>query len=296
MVGGVIVLTNTRTLLNSDWIDAPDPVRYTVYGLLYAVWAAAVVHSYRQYRKDRVLESADDRGRRGRDPGERRGRRSARASRGPAAGSRVRYPPAAPAPPATEPSAFRTKAADDSVLLVPKLSGWRGVAPRARAVGRAPAGAPAGRAAPRSASRPRCRRPTPAAGGWAARARRARVVSTSQAVRASSAGSHSGRCTHGCTPASSSSSSGTGTHSASLPVTSRQMSSRPPSVVIPAGPVALTAAGAPRARPSRPATRPGRGRRPGRSAGPARRGRRPGRRGRCGPATSPAGRSGRAGR
>jgi hypothetical protein len=59
MVGGVIVLTNVRTLLTSDWIDAADPVRYTVYGLLYAVWAAAVVHSYRQYRKDRVLESAD---------------------------------------------------------------------------------------------------------------------------------------------------------------------------------------------------------------------------------------------
>src|SRR3954462_375298 len=59
MVGGVIVLTNTRTLLNSDWIGALDPVRYTVYGLLYAVGPAAVVHSYRQYRKDRVLESAE---------------------------------------------------------------------------------------------------------------------------------------------------------------------------------------------------------------------------------------------
>jgi hypothetical protein len=59
MVGGVIVVTNVRTLLTSDWIDAADPVRYTVYGLLYVVWAAAVVHSYRQYRKDRVVESAD---------------------------------------------------------------------------------------------------------------------------------------------------------------------------------------------------------------------------------------------
>jgi hypothetical protein len=58
MVGGVIVLTNTRTLLNSDWIAAAGPVRYTVYGLLYAVWAVAVVHSYRQYRKDSVLESS----------------------------------------------------------------------------------------------------------------------------------------------------------------------------------------------------------------------------------------------
>ena len=59
MVGGVIVLTNTRTLLTSDWIGAPGPVRYAVYAVLYAVWAAAVVHSFRRYRKDRVLESAE---------------------------------------------------------------------------------------------------------------------------------------------------------------------------------------------------------------------------------------------
>ena len=59
LVGGMIVLTNTRTLLKSDWIDAPDAIRYAIYAVLYAVWAAAVVHSYRQYRKDRVLESAD---------------------------------------------------------------------------------------------------------------------------------------------------------------------------------------------------------------------------------------------
>ena len=56
MVGGVIVLTNTRTLLTSDWIDAPAPVRYAVYGVIYAVWAAAVVHSFRQHRKDRAPE------------------------------------------------------------------------------------------------------------------------------------------------------------------------------------------------------------------------------------------------
>jgi uncharacterized membrane protein YfcA len=59
LVGGVIVLTNTRTLLKSDWIDAADPVRYSVYALLYAVWALAVVHSFRQYRKDRALESVE---------------------------------------------------------------------------------------------------------------------------------------------------------------------------------------------------------------------------------------------
>ncbi|SFL72041.1 sulfite exporter TauE/SafE family protein [Geodermatophilus ruber] len=59
LVGGVIVLTNTRTLLRSDWIDASDPVRYAVYAVLYLIWAAAVVHSFREYRKDRALESAD---------------------------------------------------------------------------------------------------------------------------------------------------------------------------------------------------------------------------------------------
>lgn len=59
LVGGVIVLTNTRTLLTSDWIDAGSAARYGIYAALVVVWAAAVVHSYRQYRQDRALESAD---------------------------------------------------------------------------------------------------------------------------------------------------------------------------------------------------------------------------------------------
>jgi hypothetical protein len=59
LVGGVIVLTNTRTLLKSDWIDAAEPVRYAIYAVLYLIWAAAVVHSFREYRKDRAVESAD---------------------------------------------------------------------------------------------------------------------------------------------------------------------------------------------------------------------------------------------
>jgi hypothetical protein len=59
LVGGVIVLTNTRTLLKSDWVDAGDFTRYAIYAVLYAVWAAAVVHSFRAYRRDRALESAD---------------------------------------------------------------------------------------------------------------------------------------------------------------------------------------------------------------------------------------------
>jgi uncharacterized protein len=59
LVGGVIIVTNTRTLLKSDWIDAADSTRYAIYAVLYVIWAAAVVHSYRQYRRDRAIESAD---------------------------------------------------------------------------------------------------------------------------------------------------------------------------------------------------------------------------------------------
>jgi uncharacterized protein len=56
LVGGVIILTNIRTLLRSDWIGAPDAVRYTVYGVIYVLWAAAVVHSFRRYRRDAEQE------------------------------------------------------------------------------------------------------------------------------------------------------------------------------------------------------------------------------------------------
>ncbi|HYO37749.1 MAG TPA: sulfite exporter TauE/SafE family protein [Geodermatophilus sp.] len=59
LVGGLIVLTNSRTLLRSDWIDAADPVRYAAYTAICLVWAAAVAHSFRRYRADRVRESAD---------------------------------------------------------------------------------------------------------------------------------------------------------------------------------------------------------------------------------------------
>jgi len=59
LVGGLIVLTNTRTLLRSDWIDAGDATRYAVYALLYAVWAAAVVWSFREYRREQALETAE---------------------------------------------------------------------------------------------------------------------------------------------------------------------------------------------------------------------------------------------
>ncbi|GAA2410617.1 sulfite exporter TauE/SafE family protein [Streptomyces glaucosporus] len=50
-VGGLIIVTNTRTLLNGDWIGAGDAVRYPVYALLYVLWAAALAHSIREHRR-----------------------------------------------------------------------------------------------------------------------------------------------------------------------------------------------------------------------------------------------------
>ncbi len=57
-VGGVIVLTNTRTLLGSDWIEAAEPARYTAYALIYAVWAAAVAYSVSQHRRQSAAADA----------------------------------------------------------------------------------------------------------------------------------------------------------------------------------------------------------------------------------------------
>lgn len=53
-VGGIIILTNTRTLLRSDWIDAPADVRWIFYAAIYALWAAALAHSVRRHLADRA--------------------------------------------------------------------------------------------------------------------------------------------------------------------------------------------------------------------------------------------------
>ncbi|WP_431975889.1 sulfite exporter TauE/SafE family protein [Micromonospora haikouensis] len=55
-VGGVIILTNVRTLLLSDWIDASAGVRYASYLVIVAAWAAAVAWSVRQHLADRTVE------------------------------------------------------------------------------------------------------------------------------------------------------------------------------------------------------------------------------------------------
>jgi uncharacterized membrane protein YfcA len=58
-VGGIIVLTNTRSLLRSDFIDAGDGVRWAFYVVIIVAWVAAFLYSLRQYLQDREHESAD---------------------------------------------------------------------------------------------------------------------------------------------------------------------------------------------------------------------------------------------
>ncbi|MGL4174502.1 MAG: sulfite exporter TauE/SafE family protein [Dermatophilaceae bacterium] len=55
-VGGVIVLTNIRTILRSDWVAAPDATRSTVYATVALVWVAAVAWSLRAHRADQAVE------------------------------------------------------------------------------------------------------------------------------------------------------------------------------------------------------------------------------------------------
>ncbi|MFE6283697.1 sulfite exporter TauE/SafE family protein [Streptomyces sp. NPDC057877] len=56
-VGGVIVVTNARTLLNSDWLTLPGWSAAAVYVALYGLWAAAVAHSVRAHLGQRAAQS-----------------------------------------------------------------------------------------------------------------------------------------------------------------------------------------------------------------------------------------------
>ncbi|MFI6511980.1 sulfite exporter TauE/SafE family protein [Streptosporangium sp. NPDC050855] len=58
-VGGVIILTNVRTLLRSDWIDASGSIQAIAYITIAVIWAAAIAYSVREYRRDRDNETAE---------------------------------------------------------------------------------------------------------------------------------------------------------------------------------------------------------------------------------------------
>lgn len=60
LVGGLIVLTNTRTILNSDWVAAELSTRATAYSLIAVVWAGAVAWSLRQYLIERAATQPEE--------------------------------------------------------------------------------------------------------------------------------------------------------------------------------------------------------------------------------------------
>jgi uncharacterized membrane protein YfcA len=53
LVGGLIVLTNTRTLLNTDWLSPSPALAGAAYVLVWALWIAAVAWSVRAHLVDR---------------------------------------------------------------------------------------------------------------------------------------------------------------------------------------------------------------------------------------------------
>jgi uncharacterized protein len=58
LVGGVIVLTNVRTILRSDYVDAAASTQAVAYIVIAAIWAAAVAWSVRSYRSERAADGA----------------------------------------------------------------------------------------------------------------------------------------------------------------------------------------------------------------------------------------------
>ena len=58
-VGGIIVLTNTRSLLRSDWVEVPQAAQTAIYAVVVAAWIGAFAYSLRAYLADRENESSD---------------------------------------------------------------------------------------------------------------------------------------------------------------------------------------------------------------------------------------------
>jgi hypothetical protein len=59
-VGGMIILTNSRTILRSDWVDAPGGLRAAVYVVVAAIWVAALAYSIRAHRAQQRAAAAPE--------------------------------------------------------------------------------------------------------------------------------------------------------------------------------------------------------------------------------------------
>ncbi len=59
LVGGMIIITNVRTLMRTEWLAVPGSAQWAVYAVLAAVWVLAVVHSFRKHREERELAALE---------------------------------------------------------------------------------------------------------------------------------------------------------------------------------------------------------------------------------------------
>jgi uncharacterized protein len=55
LVGGLLVLTNVRSLLRSDLVGAPSPVQWAAYAVIGVLWAAAFAWSLRAHLRERAV-------------------------------------------------------------------------------------------------------------------------------------------------------------------------------------------------------------------------------------------------
>ena len=57
LVGGLIVLTNSKTIMGKGGLALDDAAKWVVYGLVWAVWIAAVAYSMRAHRAEVAAEA-----------------------------------------------------------------------------------------------------------------------------------------------------------------------------------------------------------------------------------------------
>ncbi len=58
-VGGLIILTNTRTIIGKDGFALDTGARWVIYSIIIAIWVGAFAYSFIQYRRDSAAESAE---------------------------------------------------------------------------------------------------------------------------------------------------------------------------------------------------------------------------------------------
>lgn len=58
LVGGVIVLTNARTIIGGDGVGMGSGATWVVYGLILTAWVSAVIYSFRAHRAEIAEEAA----------------------------------------------------------------------------------------------------------------------------------------------------------------------------------------------------------------------------------------------